>query len=81
MDDEAPDVITDLLRDYERTFHTLKRQDRLEKEASTTFSELAAKVKAEVDRRNGIDRRAAPRAATDRRVRNELQSPDTVESA
>jgi hypothetical protein len=80
MDDDGPDVITHLLRDYERTFHNLKRQDRLEKEASTTFSELAAKVKAEVDRRNGIDRRTTPRVTSDRRVRNELQPPGTVES-
>jgi hypothetical protein len=81
MDDEAPDVITHLLRDYEKTFHNLKREDRLEKEASTMFSELAAKVKAEVDRRKGMDRRATPRVTTDRRVRNELQPSDTVESA
>jgi hypothetical protein len=72
MDDEAPDVITHLLRDYEKTFHDLKREDRLEKEASTTFSELAAKVKAEVDRRTGIDRRTAPRVTPDRRVSKEL---------
>jgi hypothetical protein len=81
MDDEAPDVITHLLLHYEKTFDDLKREHRLEREAPTAFAELAAKVKAEVDRRSGIDRRAAPRAATDRRVRNEMQPSDTVESA
>jgi hypothetical protein len=78
MDDEAPDVITHLLLDYEKTLHDLKRQDRLEKEAPTAFAELAAKVKAEVDRRSGIDRRAGIRVTPDRRV---AQPSNTAEPA
>ncbi len=81
MEDEPPDTITHLLRDYEKTFDDLKRKDRLEREASTTFAELAAKVKAEIDRRTGIDRRAEPRATGDRRIKNEIQPSDTAESA
>ena len=81
MDDEAPDAITHLLRDYEKTLHDLKRKDRLVKEAPTAFAELAAKVKAEVDRRTGIDRRAEARRTGDRRLWNEMQPSDTVESA
>jgi len=80
MDDEAPDVITHLLRDYEKTLDDLKRQHRLEQEAPTAFAELAAKVKAEVDRRTGLDRRTQPRSTADRRTRSESQLSDTVES-
>ncbi len=80
MDDEPPDTINHLLRDYEKTFGDLKRKDRLEREASTTFAELAAKVKAEIDRRTGADRRVEPRPTGDRRLRNEIQPSDTVES-
>jgi hypothetical protein len=56
MDDEAPDVITHLLRDYEKTLDALKKEHRLVQEAPTKFAELAAKVKAEVERRSGVDR-------------------------
>ena len=81
MDDEPPDTITHLLRDYEKTLDDLKREDRLEEEAPTAFAELAAKVKAEVERRSGAERRAQPRRTGDRRVRNEMLPSDTAESA
>ena len=73
MDDDAPDTITHLLRDYEKTLDDLKREQRLEKEAPTTFAELAAKVTAEVERRSGAERRGKPRTTGDRRVRNEMR--------
>ena len=81
MEDEAPDTITHLLRDYEKTLDDLKREHRLEKEAPTAFAELAAKVKAEVERRSGAERRARSRWTPDRRVSDETVPPDTVESA
>jgi len=80
MDDEPPDTINHLLRDYEKTLDDLKREDRLEKEAPTAFAELAAKVKAEVERRSGADRRAQPRRTGDRRICNEMLPSDTAES-
>ena len=84
MDNEADresDAINHLLRDYEKTFDDLKRENRLETEARFAFAELAAKVKAEVDRRTGADRRATPRAVPDRRVHNQTEPSDTVEPA
>jgi hypothetical protein len=82
-DDSESDVVNHLLRDYEKTLDDLKRENRLEKDARFAFAELAAKVKAEVDRRTGADRRATPRAVPDRRVnnQNEPSDSDTVESA
>ena len=82
-DDSESDAVNHLLRDYEKTLDDLKRENRLEKEARFAFAELAAKVKAEVDRRTGIDRRAAPRDVPDRRVHNQKEpsESDTVESA
>jgi hypothetical protein len=80
MDDEAPDVITHLLRDYEKSLDALKKEDRLVQEAPTKFAELAAKVKAEVERRTGMDRRAGPRPTPDRRGRTETTAPDAVDS-
>jgi hypothetical protein len=79
MDDEAPDVINHLLRDYEKALDSLKKEHRLVQDAPTTFAELAARVKAEVDRRSGVDRRADPRATADRRTgqrRAPLADPD-----
>jgi hypothetical protein len=81
MEDEPADTITHLLRDYEKTLEDLKRAHRLEKEAPTAFAELAAKVKAEVERRGGAERRARSRMTPDRRVSNGMPPPDTVESA
>ena len=81
MEDDAPDTITHLLRDYEKTLDDLKRERRLEKEAPTTFAELAAKVTAEVERRSGAERRGKPRKTGDRRVQNEKLPSDTAESA
>jgi hypothetical protein len=80
MEDDAPDTITHLLRHYERTLDDLKREQRLEKEAPTTFAELAAKVTAEVERRSGAERRGKPRRTGDRRVQNEKLPSDTAES-
>ena len=79
MDDE-PDIITHLLRDYEKALDTLKKEHRLVQEAPTKFAELAAKVKAEVERRSGVDRRAAARPTVDRRGRIEMPGSDTPES-
>jgi hypothetical protein len=76
MDDEA-DVITHLLRDYEKTLDDLKKEHRLVQEAPTKFAELAAKVKAEVERRSGVDRRASARPTADRR--NRVPRSDTAE--
>jgi hypothetical protein len=76
MDDEA-DVITHLLRDYEKTLDDLKKEHRLVQEAPTKFAELAAKVKAEVERRSGVDRRASTRPTADRRSCGPLS--DTAE--
>jgi hypothetical protein len=80
MDDEAPDVITHLLRDYEKTLDALKKEHRLVQEAPTKFAELAAKVKAEVERRSGVDRRSAARPTAERRGRIEMPRSDTAES-
>ena len=81
-DDKESDAITHLLRDYEKTLDDLKREDRLEQEAPTTFAELAAKVKAEVERRTAEQTGDAQPRATERRVdRRELQPSETVEPA
>jgi hypothetical protein len=80
-DDGESDPINHLLRNYEKTLDVLKREDRLQEQASTTFAELAAKVKAEVDRRSGIDRRAHARASERRAVRTREQLSETAESA
>jgi hypothetical protein len=79
MDDEA-DVITHLLRDYEKTLDDLKKEHRLVQDAPTKFAELAAKVQAEVERRSGVDRRAAARPTAERRGRIENLQSDTAES-
>ena len=84
MDDEAPDVINHLLRDYEKTLDSLKKEHRLVQDAPTTFAELAASVKAEVDRRSGVDRRVDPRATADRRTgqrRAPLADPDAPQTS
>jgi hypothetical protein len=79
MDDEA-DVITHLLRDYEKTLDDLKKEHRLVQDAPTKFAELAAKVQAEVERRSGVDRRAAGPPTAERRGRIENLQSDTAES-
>ena len=81
VDDGESDTINRLLRAYEKTLDGLKRDDRLQEQASTTFAELAAKVKAEVDRRRGIDRRAEARATERRAMRPQHQPSETAESA
>jgi len=80
VDDGESDAINHLLRDYEKTLDGLKRDDRLQEQASTTFAELAAKVKAEVDRRRGVDRRAEVRATERRAVRTQHEPSETAES-
>jgi len=80
-DDGEPDTINHLLRDYEKTLDGLKRQDRLQEHASTTFAELAAKVKAEVDRRAGVDRRAHARGPERRAIQTHPQPSESAESA
>lgn len=67
MDEQSPDPITRLLRDYEKALERLKRQRTLTEHAPTTFGELASRVEAEIERRSGVDRRAGVRGTTERR--------------
>jgi hypothetical protein len=65
------DEVTTVLLECEATLRALHKQHRLTAGALKSFSELAAKVRGELDRRQRPDRRANPRTSLDRRVNSE----------
>jgi hypothetical protein len=65
------DEVTTVLLECEATLRALHNQHRLTAGALKSFSELAARLRGELDRRQRADRRANPRTSPDRRVTNE----------
>jgi hypothetical protein len=69
MADQDSDEIADLLRGCEEALSELKENHRLVQDGGKAFAELASKLRVEMERRSGADRRAQSRAADDRRRR------------
>lgn len=67
-DQVVPDEVTTVLLECEETLRTLHQQRRLTAGALKSFSELAARLRGEMDRRQGRDRRANPRTTPERRL-------------
>ena len=62
------DQITRVLQQCEATLRALAQQRRLTSGALATFAQLSATVYQEMERRQGGDRRAAPREGPERRA-------------
>ena len=64
------DHITVVLRQCEEQLRILASQGRLPNNALAAFGELAGRVRQEIERRQGDERRAVARLHGDRRVAN-----------
>lgn len=67
MTEKDDDPITDMLRECERTLNELKEKHKLAEVGLKPFADLAAKVRAEIERRAGADRRNEVRKTPERR--------------
>jgi len=67
MTENNHDPITAMLHECETALTDLKAKHKLTEDGVKPFAELASKVRAEIDRRAGVDRRAVPRETPDRR--------------
>jgi hypothetical protein len=63
MADQDHDEIADLLRECEDALIELKENQRLVQDGGKAFAELASRLRMELERRTGTDRRAEIRAA------------------
>jgi hypothetical protein len=57
---DEKDEINAMLVAYEKTLQQLKATDRLSDEGAQTFGDLAAKLRAVIERRVTADRRGVP---------------------
>jgi hypothetical protein len=64
----AHDEIVGVLKECEQRLRSLTENGRLTEGALNAFVELSRKVRAELERRNNVDRRRTPRNTPDRRV-------------
>jgi hypothetical protein len=62
------DEVAAVLRDCEEALIELKESDRLLQDGHQAFAALASKMRAEIERRSGLDRRTGPRVTNDRRA-------------
>jgi hypothetical protein len=65
--EEESDEIAEVLRACEETLSVLKENHRLVQDSGKAFAELASKMRAEIERRSGAERRTGTRDDTDRR--------------
>ena len=67
MTEKDDDPIIDMLRECEKTLNELKEKQKLAEVGLKPFADLAAKVRAEIERRAGADRRNEVRQTPERR--------------
>jgi hypothetical protein len=75
------DEVMKVLVECELKLRTLQEQGRLTVEGLREFVELSTKVRAELDRRQLLDRRATVRHSPDRRTAVGVRREESVEPA